>query len=162
MKKYNFKNRFLRNLLILALSGYLVTSCNNSTKEEKPAHEEEQLLKNETTEDKKKEDNYCFRNQFPFADNSGDMDIEELLLKITANKVTGTYSWLPAYKDQRKGTIEGVITDNVITGSYTFTQEGISNTATIKIAISAKEAIIEGQPAEHGLAATIAKIDCDG
>lgn len=91
-------------------------------------------IKYKNNGDKESDSNSCcFRNEYPFQGNPEDKDIEELHLEIIGNLVTGT---------------------------YTFSQEGISKTENIEIVLKNSEAVIKGERNELGLDATIKKIRC--
>lgn len=129
------------------LFALLIWSCTTEKKEQTTAtNEEEKFL--------------CFRNEYPFEDNSGKMDVEELTLSITGNDVTGMYNWLPAEKDQRKGTLTGSLQGNTIQAKYIFMQEGIEHSADISIQIDDNQASVSGGAPELGLASTLKKVEC--
>ena len=130
------------------LFALLLWSCTTEKKEQTTTAEvsEEKLL--------------CFRNEYPFEDNSGKMDVEELTLTITGNEVSGMYNWLPAEKDQRKGTLTGTLQGNTIQAKYIFMQEGVENSTDINIQIDDKEASVSGGAPELGLASTLKKAEC--
>src|SRR5680860_1078689 len=65
-----------------------------------------------------------------------------LNLEIKGNKVTGNYQWLPAGKDSRKGTLKATTKENVISGTYTFNQEGTQETQPILIQLKENAATI--------------------
>lgn len=139
----------MKNILYYLCFILLIASC-TTTKEQQSSDigevQEEKLL--------------CFRNEYPFEDNSGRMDIEELTLVITGNQVTGMYNWLPAEKDQRKGKLTGSISGNTITAKYTFMQEGVEDSTNIIIQIDDDKASVGGGAPELGLQADIKKAEC--
>ncbi len=106
------------------------------------------------------ENKLCFRNEHPFKDAPSKQDVEELNLEIEGENVTGIYNWLPAEKDQRKGSLTGTIKDKVIQAQYTFTQEGTEKTTKIKITLAAEQATVSGGPPVLGLGATLGKVAC--
>jgi hypothetical protein len=131
------------------LFALLIWSCTTEKKEGTTSTEgiqEEKLL--------------CFRNEYPFEDNSGKMDVEELTLTITGSEVTGMYNWLPAEKDQRKGSLTGTLEGNSIKAKYIFIQEGIENSADISIKIEDNHATVSGGTPELGLESTLKKAEC--
>ncbi len=70
-------------------------------------------------------------------------------LEIHGNTVTGTYDWIPAEKDSRRGKISAKKEGNQIRGSYIFTQEGRKQTQHIEIDLQgnlAKVTITPGYP----------------
>ena len=75
--------------------------------------------------------------------------------------VTGSYNWLPAFKDQRKGNLKGTISGEIITAQYTFMQEGKEETASLEIYLSETEAVISGGAPELGLNATLPHVECN-
>ena len=84
----------------------------------------------------------CFLGETPFSDGSGDKDVSELRLEINGEEVTGIYNWLPAFKDGTQGTIEGSLTDGIITGDYVYMQEGEEFTEAIEIRLADNIAIV--------------------
>lgn len=102
----------------------------------------------------------CFKNEYPYEDDSGLTDIEELTLNISGNEVTGEYNWLPAEKDQRKGKLKGTVIGKTISAKYVFMQEGIEDNADLTIIIENDKAIITGGDAELGLEAQLKKTVC--
>ena len=105
-------------------------------------------------------ENLCFRKEYPYKDNGSMKDVVELQLSIDGSQVTGTYNWLPAEKDQRKGTLTGTVVDKTISANYRFMQEGIESTVPVKITLAEKEAMVTSDNAELGLEATLPKTDC--
>lgn len=84
-----------------------------------------------------------------------------LTLHIDQKKVRGIFNWLPAEKDRRSGTLDGTIKNNVISGKYTFNQEGMTETQDIRIEITDKEAKIMTNPGKEGsFVLTAEKTDC--
>lgn len=144
----SIKTKLTMKALSYILFALLLWSCTTEKKEQTTTAEvsEEKLL--------------CFRNEYPFKDNSGKMDVEELTLTITGKDVTGMYNWLPAEKDQRKGKFTGTIEGNTILAKYIFMQEGIENSTDINIQIDDKEASVSGGAPELGLESTLKKVEC--
>ncbi|MCF4101647.1 hypothetical protein L1I30_08220 [Gillisia sp. M10.2A] len=103
---------------------------------------------------------YCFFNETSVANEPGKKDILELRLEISENIVEGYYNWLPTYKDQRKGSIQGILNDTIITGKYIFVQEGLTDTAKVKIILREKEAVISSPIKQLGIDAVIIRTDC--
>ena len=104
---------------------------------------------------------YCFKHETPFANEPDKKDVEELNIEVINDKyASGEYNFLPAFRDQRKGTIKGMKVANRVEGTYTFIQEGKEETASIKITFRASEAIIVVEPTELKISAIIPKVDC--
>ncbi|MBT32823.1 MAG: hypothetical protein CMO01_24455 [Thalassobius sp.] len=140
-------------------AGVFITSCNVSNQQSKTAENNEEVQ--EQKEEAALQGELCFKNVFPYQDNSAMEDVQELNLVIEGNQVSGDYNWLPAEKDKRTGSLSGTIEDNVINAEYQFMQEGNEETASITINIEEGKAVIEGGKPELGLNATIKKIDCE-
>ena len=104
---------------------------------------------------------FCFKNEYPYKDGSDMADVMELNFTVNGNDVTGEYNWLPAEKDQRKGSFTGKKSGNNVSGKYVFMQEGIEDTVDISIQLSGDEAQVNGGDASLGLNATLEKIDCE-
>ncbi|ASV30730.1 hypothetical protein [Maribacter cobaltidurans] len=132
----------------------LVTGCKNGDKQKNDM--EESTAKTSISN----KGQLCFQNVYPYQDNPSTQDVLELNLTIDGNTVSGNYNWLPAEKDQRKGTLNGTLTDDNVTAQYHFMQEGMEQTAMLKIRLMDDKAQVEGGEAELGLGATIDKIDC--
>jgi len=150
------KNK-LTIIILSVFVGFLFIGCKNSNERKQDSNDKD-------LEKEKPADNItsklCFRNEYPFQDNPSMKDVEELTLSIEGEKVTGSYNWLPAQKDQRKGSLTGTIKDKMITAEYRFLQEGIEGTTQLIIIINDEKAEITGGDPELGLNATLAKIDC--
>ena len=148
----------MKNLLaLLGITAF--ASCNTST----PTTTETTETKTEmvtATPPANTPETLCFRNEVVFKDNPDMKDVTELQLAMTGDKVTGTYNWLPAEKDQRNGTLTGTRTDNTIQATYTFMQEGTESTVPVQISLTGNEATVTGGNAALGLNATLAKADC--
>lgn len=102
---------------------------------------------------------HCFRNSY--GDREGEMDREELIVEIDGDRARGSYDWLPAFKDQRRGTIEGDWRDGVVRADYSFMQEGTRDTVRIEIIVTERQALVSGGPPELGLKASIERVACD-
>ena len=101
----------------------------------------------------------CYKNEYPFAGGE-EMDVLELRLEIHGDSIYGTYHWLPAYKDQRRGIVKGIRKDALIAVSNFYTQEGIKDSAELILTLKDSSVVIEGRSREAGLAATIAQVAC--
>ncbi|WP_018689199.1 hypothetical protein [Ahrensia kielensis] len=100
---------------------------------------------------------YCYRNIFTNGDTT---DMEELLISIDGKAAKGSYNWLPQFKDQRKGSIEGTVSEQTITATYNFNQEGQSQSVDLTIALTDKDATVKGGAPELGLNRTLNKVEC--
>ncbi|MAU70699.1 MAG: hypothetical protein CML04_01265 [Pseudozobellia sp.] len=107
------------------------------------------------------EEMLCFRNEYAYNDSSGLKDVEELNLTILDGKVNGSYNWLPAEKDQRKGDFTGTLTGDIIKATYTFSQEGTESTAELTIELEDDKAIVTGGKEELGLNRTLTQVNCE-
>lgn len=154
------KQKTMKKIYHIAIMGLIVfgmQSCKNETKKEL----QNDPIKTEVVSNTTQDGSYCFKNEFLFKDNPEMKDVQELKFTAAAGKVKGRYNWLPAEKDQRKGSFVGTIENNIITAEYSFKQEGQDATSQIKIIISDDQAIISGGDPALGLNAEIKKIDCD-
>ncbi len=104
---------------------------------------------------------FCFKNEYKFEDNQEMIDVLELKLEINDDKVTGNYNWLPALKDQRNGTLEGTIKENVINAVYNYQQEGANASAPITITLFEDKASLKSDDPNLGLDTEVAKIACN-
>lgn len=103
---------------------------------------------------------HCFRNEYPFPDDSLRSDVIELSVVIEGDRVTGTYSWLPFFKDRRVGTLQGRRSGGVIGATYAFTQEGIADSVELTISLEPTRAIVQGGPTELGADGAIERVTC--
>lgn len=101
----------------------------------------------------------CFRNTY--GEREGERDRQQLIVAIDGDRATGSYDWLPAFKDKRRGTFKGDFSDGVVRGDYTFLQEGKRETVSIAITITEDAALVSGGPPELGLKASIQRVACD-
>ncbi|WP_338792261.1 hypothetical protein [Bernardetia sp. MNP-M8] len=148
----------IKNILFLAL---FLASCSNSNNTQSTEKQDSQTVENQTKEEEtvsSKTD--CFRKETLFADGSGMKDIEELNLTIENQKVTGIYNWLPAEKDQRKGTFEGTLEENTIQATYTFMQEGKTETTSITLVLEDNKVTISSSDESLGINTTLEKVEC--
>ena len=151
------KNK-LTIIILSVFVGSLFVGCKNSNEQKQNSSTKD--LKEEKSSENIITNKLCFQNEYPFQDDSSMKDVVELTLSIEGEKVTGIYNWLPAQKDQRKGSLTGTIKDKVITAQYHFLQEGIGDSTELIIIINDENAEITGGDPELGLNATISKIDC--
>lgn len=59
-------------------------------------------------------------------------DSTSVELVIKGNKVSGQMNWIPYQKDSRKGKLDGVIAGDTIKATWTFMQEGMTDTLGLK------------------------------
>ncbi len=156
-------NKQAINLLFLTTVTTLVISCSDSNTPDANDNKrvDEKSVSIQETTDTGKENRYCYRNDYPFPNEPKYKDVLELNIQIVDNMVTGSYNWLPEFKDQRKGQIEGTIKDNRIKGKYVFMQEGVKDSAEITITLKDKFAVVEGNPLGLGLSSSVTKISCN-
>ncbi len=141
----------------LLMMGFV--SCNDSqssSSEAKPKAATEKVKEEAVNKESK---NYCFQNEYPHTDTK-DKDIVELSIKVNNGFAQGTYNWLPALKDQRRGKFRGKMENNVVKGEYSFSQEGTAQTTRIEITINERGAVVKGLDHSLGLNETIPKVEC--
>ena len=102
----------------------------------------------------------CYRNEVGYADGSGLADVQELTVQFEGDRASGSYDWLPAEKDQRRGRFDGTLAGETIQATYRFEQEGFDDTAQIQITLSDDQAVVSGGPDELGLATTLPRVTC--
>ncbi|GAB1403809.1 hypothetical protein DSECCO2_509410 [anaerobic digester metagenome] len=146
----------MRIVIVLMLSAVLGFSCTTSNPEAKSTTEID--LQEKTGMDSITE--YCYRMEQPFENEKGKVDQLEMRLVIDNDKVTGHYNWLPVYKDNRQGSITGILHDTIILGKYFFEQEGVKDTADIQILMRNNGIAISSDRKELGLDATLPLVDC--
>ncbi len=143
-------------LLILALVSCNDSKSNKSKEEGEKVTTEKEAMNGAAASPK----SYCFRNEYPH-EGSSDKDVLELQIDLNGDAVKGTYNWLPAFKDQRKGVFRGELKNNVVKGEYSFQQEGTSETVRIEITLHEDKAVVKGGEPELGLNETIEKVECE-
>jgi uncharacterized membrane protein len=103
---------------------------------------------------------YCYhRMTLPGAD-PGTGDVQLLAVEVQGLFAQGKYDWLPAEKDARRGTFDGVLDGHTVHGVYEFSQEGQRDEAPIAIRLGNDEARVSGGAPELGLAATLPAVAC--
>jgi hypothetical protein len=65
-------------------------------------------------------------------DGKSNQDSTSIEMVIKGNKVSGQMNWMPYQKDSRKGKIDGVIAGDTIKATWTFMQEGMTDTLGLK------------------------------
>ena len=80
---------------------------------------------------------YCFIR----TEGTSNQDTTAIHLVLKAGKVSGEMQWLPKEKDARKGTLLGDVDGKVIKAVWTFMQEGVKDTMSVKLRISAQQLI---------------------
>ncbi len=104
---------------------------------------------------------HCYRNEQAYANEENAVDIEELKLSFDGDVVKGVFNTIPAFKDHRRGKIEGMAHMSQVDGKYIFVQEGKIDTAKIKIILRNDHVIVYGEPVELGIGAEIEVVDCN-
>ncbi|MBC9795462.1 hypothetical protein [Sinomicrobium weinanense] len=141
----------MKKLLIptLAAMSFLL-ACKNNTKEKE--QNEESVQTESQAPAPPATTNLCFLTTGKDIER-GDRVIRDstiLTLQLKGEKVSGIFNWFPAEKDGRSGTIDGILKDDMISGKYTFTQEGMTETQDIRIEITEQEARITTNPGKQG------------
>lgn len=109
----------------------------------------------------KEKSHLCYQNISTFKDNPNNKDVVELKLTISGSSVIGEYNYLPAFKDQRIGQLEGGLEKkNIIKAKYSYEQEGEIGTAQISITLNNDSAIISGGDPALGLTETLTETSC--
>jgi hypothetical protein len=87
-------------------------------------------------------------------------DISVVVLNVKGESAEGSYDWLPAFKDHRKGTFKGTRKAKTITADYTYSQEGVTETTSITLVQEDAGLTISGGPPELGLSAQLPVANC--
>lgn len=66
-------------------------------------------------------------------------DSTSIELVIKGDKVSGQMNWVPYQKDSRKGTLEGTLKGDTINAVWSFMQEGMKDTLSLKFRLSDDE-----------------------
>jgi hypothetical protein len=69
---------------------------------------------------------------FLHTEGKNNQDSTSIELVIKGSKVNGQMNWLPYQKDSRKGKLDGVIAGDTIKATWTFMQEGMTDTLGLK------------------------------
>ncbi|MDB5128815.1 hypothetical protein [Mucilaginibacter sp.] len=78
---------------------------------------------------------YCFIR----TEGTSNQDTTAVHLVINADKVNGEMNWIPKEKDARKGTLVGTMSGNNIKAVWTFMQEGMKDTLSVELELSAQQ-----------------------
>lgn len=129
----------MKTAIILLL--FCFTACNQKKNEKNTAEERQKFVE------------ICFLSTGNkiHRENKILQDSTILRLHMEGGQVTGTYFWLPAEKDSRKGKLKAQKNGNSIVGVYTFIQEGQKETQPIQILLKENSATVitnKGQPGE--------------
>ena len=143
----------MKNIIFILLCVFLI-SCHEKTKNGKFKTTEKPQVSTEKL---------CFLSVIGSSEIQGEKVQDSLImqLEIHENTVSGTYEWIPAEKDSRRGKISAKKEGNHIEGSYLFTQEGKKQTQHIEIELQenlAKVTTTPGYPEK--MVVEIQKISC--
>jgi hypothetical protein len=103
---------------------------------------------------------HCFQNVTGSPDDPAAQDVLELVVNVRDQEASGRYNWMPAYKDQRIGQFDGTFVGDIVEARYLFHQEGVTDTAEIRIQLGNDEAFVSGGATELGLGATLERVVC--
>lgn len=102
---------------------------------------------------------YCYAHTTPEGAPDGDRVL--LRLEVDGLRVSGSFDWLPAEKDSRRGTLDGVLTGHTIVADYRYTQEGTTASATLRIELNDATANVSGGLGANAFWPLLAATDCD-
>lgn len=121
--------------LIFLFSFLLLFACQENNKKKNSQTAEKPEVEKSIDQPGLSRENLCFLSTIGSSEIQGKtvQDSLRLTLEIRKNKVSGTYDWIPAEKDSRKGKLSGTKKGNLITGEYVFMQEGMEQTQPIVI-----------------------------
>ncbi len=139
-------------------------SCNESptvqSKEDAPkAEAKAETAKTDAPIVTSNDGSYCFRNE-NLHEGSDAVDVVDLEMTVKDGFANGTYNWLPAEKDERKGRFRGKMKGNVFKGEYSFSQEGTKETTQIEIILAKDHVIVKAEKAELGLNERVGRVEC--
>lgn len=103
---------------------------------------------------------HCFQKVTGLPDDPAAQDVLELVVNVRDQEASGRYNWMPAYKDQRIGQFDGTFVGDIVEARYLFHQEGVTDTAEIRIQLGNDEAFVSGGATELGLGATLERVVC--
>lgn len=149
----------MRPSLLFFMILSLIISCGEQSPP--PENSGDESIRVTTLENLPEHVSLCFRQEYPFPDESDSVDVMELLLEIEGKEVVGEYNWLPMYKDRRKGKITGRLEGNTVYSQYIFWQEGKLDTVELTIRFHNDKALVAGGEEALGLKAAIPKVKCN-
>lgn len=140
----------------------LAFSC-QETKKEKPKLIEKQPAEEAVIKPSVPTEKLCFLSTIGSSKVQEKAIQDSLILKleISGKNVSGTFDWVPAEKDARRGTIDGVKVKDTILGEYVFQQEGKRDVLPIRIELQDNIAkVITGAGPPQEMVMEIEKVDC--
>lgn len=124
---------------LFSITAAILASCNSAPAEDAPTK--------------------CYEREIKMGGNTKDR-FELFITQVNDVEVKGTFNWLPAQKDSRKGTFDGKVADKLIMGDYTFTQEGKTQSVPIIIDLTTSKAVIKGADNSFGMEVTLNPTKC--
>lgn len=161
MKKHSHTTSFLPGLALglFALAALSLGACDSTDKTaEQAADQTTQEATGTASPAADRVETNCYQR---VTGSAPQQDIELLILNVKGQAVSGEYHWLPAQKDQRRGSFTGQQTPTGISAKYTYQQEGQTGTTELILTQRPDKIEVAGGPPELGLSATLPKINCD-
>ncbi|WP_146905796.1 hypothetical protein [Adhaeribacter aerolatus] len=119
----------MKKTLLAVVAGTLFLACNRTT-------ETTQATRTPAADEKPAtlslDEEMCFQQ----VSGGQKRDTAWVHLNIKNAKVTGTYSYLPFEKDSRRGTLRGTKNNDIITATWTFMQEGQTDSLPVQFRVT--------------------------
>jgi len=122
---------------LFSIASLLIASCssNNSKPVNKDSVTTADTGKITKTANSSVASSLCFLR----TEGKSSQDSTSVELVIKDNKISGQMNWMPDQKDSRKGTLEGTIKGDSINAVWSFMQEGMKDTLSLKFKLSNNE-----------------------
>lgn len=133
----------MRKCLLIILVCCL--GCNENAENSKPGPLQQDLKKDSLTATEEKIPEKAFFCFFSTTNEVPSRDLRDSIildLELKGEEVTGSFDWIPAEKDSRRGLIQATKKGDQVQGHYAFMQEGIQDTISIEIQLKGASAMI--------------------
>ncbi len=120
----------MKNISLFIAIAIIIAACNN-TDSKNTSITTDTLASNVSKPRTPNAHALCFLH----TEGNNNQDTTSIELVIKNNKVTGVMNWLPYEKDSRKGKLNGTIKNDTIDAVWTFMQEGMMDTISLKFTI---------------------------
>jgi len=134
----------MKNKIILLAAGLVLLSCQKK--------EEKTIIENTTVEETAPETDVkqCYMAITEIKKGSKTVNDTVILnLETKGDSITGTYKWLPYYKDKKTGVFNGTVKNNIATTILSAKGEGVTNLEEFNFTFNDKQVSVKfGEMAE--------------